>query len=153
MNRCKTLLIGMILSLVVGGVVIGQNQAPVRPGMPDVAAQKAAMQRLAGFVGKWQGTGTMQMGPQSHTFDQVETCEWGLDGLIIKVVGRGTEPNAPADAPPAHDAFAVISYNDLQKKYEFRAYTGRGFANTFDFVVHEERHFAWEFPMPGNLRR
>ena len=145
-----TVLVGMV----VAGIAFAQDKsASARPGMPDVAAQRDAMQKLAAFVGKWQGTGTMQMGQQSHSYNQTEDCAWGLDGLILRVDGRGVDPDAPADAPPVHHAFGVVSYNDRAQKYEFRAYTNRGFASTFDFVMLGDGKFEWGMKMPGNQTR
>jgi hypothetical protein len=141
--------VGLLAALAVGQ----REKPPARPGMPDVSAQKAAMQKLAKFVGTWRGTGSMQMGPDAHAYDQTETCEWELDGLILKIQGRGVQPNAPADAKPVHHAFAVINYDDRTQKYQFRAYTAMGFANTFDFEVRDDGTYAWGMKMPGNETR
>ena len=92
---------------------------PARYG-PDLAAQHAAMDRLADMVGDWAGIANVMSPVQRQVF-QTEHIERDMDGLLLVIHGNGYD-NAAHSGAPVFKAFGVISYDDRRQIYEFRVY-------------------------------
>lgn len=93
---------------------------PQRPRGPDLAAQRAAMDRLAALVGNWQGTANVLFPVQRSVF-QSERVERDMNGLLLVIHGTG-HATAERTGDPIFNAMAVVSYDDARQLYEFRAY-------------------------------
>lgn len=93
---------------------------PQRPRGPDLAAQRAAMERLAPLVGDWQGPANVLF-PVERTVFQSEHVERDMHGLLLVIHGTGYA-SAERTGEPIFNAMAVISYDDARQIYEFRAY-------------------------------
>ena len=91
-----------------------------RPRGPDLAAQRAAMERLAPLVGDWQGQANVLF-PVQRTVFQCEHVERDMHGLLLVIHGTG-HATAERTGDPIFNAMAVISYDDARQIYEFRAY-------------------------------
>jgi hypothetical protein len=114
---------------------------------PDVAAQKAAMQKLAYLVGTWNGEATVfqQSGPVK--VKQTEQVEFKLDGLVM--VMEGTGRNEAGDIK--FRAFATIAYDDAAKVYRFRSYNDGRYLDTEMKVV--DQGFEWGYQAgPAKVR-
>lgn len=123
--------------------------AAPRPGMPDIAAQKAAIAKLDWMVGAWEGSGWIDSPAGRQTFRQTEAIEKRLgDGLLL-VEGKGY-----AGAPEAlvFNAFAVISFDDRAGRYNFRSYT-RGHVTDAQAVFLPNGAFQWTMTPPGTTIR
>ncbi len=106
-----------------------------------VAVQKAAMQKLAFLLGKWQGPITVQRGAMEPLkFTQTENVQWKLDGLVMEIEGTGTN----AEGRRLFQALATVSYDDAEKKYHIRAYHDGQYLDT-ELTVKDEG-FSWGFP-------
>lgn len=108
--------------------------------MPDVAAQKRAMQKLAFLVGDWTGEATVAV-PSSGPVrvHQTEHVEFKLDGLIMVMEGTGRN-----DAGEVRfRAFAVIAYDDATRKYHFRSYNDGRYLDTDLEVTNDS--FEWGY--------
>lgn len=118
--------------------------AAAQPGYqpPDLAAQRAAVERLSGLVGTWQGAATVY-GQQQLTVYQTERVERDLDGLLIVVHGVG-HATAERTGAPVFQAYAVLSYDDRAQRYEFRTYTG-GHATTATAQILPSGDLQWGF--------
>lgn len=90
------------------------------PHEPDLAEQRAAMERLAGMVGDWRGEANVGF-PARRTVHQSEHIERAMDGLLLVIRGTG-HANAERSGAPIFNAFGVISYDDARDLYEFRVY-------------------------------
>jgi hypothetical protein len=108
---------------------------------PNLEEQRAAMDRLAPLVGRWQGEANV-LAPHAMTVHQTELVERDLAGLLIVIHGTGY---ATADhaGEPVFQAIAVASYDDRRDIYEFRSYT-RGYATTATGTFHEDGAFVWQ---------
>ncbi|MEZ5961487.1 MAG: hypothetical protein R3C30_13850 [Hyphomonadaceae bacterium] len=122
-------------------------QTGYRP--PDVAAQHAAMQRLAPLVGRWQGEASL-LHPQQMTVFQSEDIEFALDGAAIIVRGTGYD-TTERSGTPVFQALAVISYDDQRSIYEFRSYA-MGRATTATGEVLGDGQFRWSINTGGPVR-
>lgn len=116
---------------------------------PDLAAQRAAMDRLAIIDGTWAGTATRYEGgralpPMRHT----ERVGPLIDGRLRLIEGR----SYTADGGDAgFNAFAVISYDDRTRAYTFRSYA-LGHALTVPITVRADG-FEWQMAAgPGRIR-
>ena len=70
-----------------------------------------------------------------------------LGGDILVSEGRGYE----TDGSTGFNAFAVLSWNAAESKYEMRSYA-EGYAGTFPFVL-TDNGYTWEVPAgPGVMR-
>lgn len=122
--------------------------APAYRG-PDVAAQAAAMQRLAPLVGRWQGEAQIS-GSHAMTVHQSELVETALDGRLIIFRGTGFA-TAERTGTPVFRAFAVVSYDDRRGVYEFRSYA-YGYAGTSTGAFAPDGAFVWSPPASGPVQ-
>ncbi len=118
--------------------------------MPDLATQRAAMERLSGLVGDWQGEVSVQF-PQPMTVHQSERVERDLDGLVLVIHGTGHATAARSGAP-VFQAMAVISYNDRRGGYDVRSYTHEGHVATASGEFLDDGHFRWTIDAGGPMR-
>ena len=121
-------------------------QPATPPAMPDAAAQKAAINRLAMFDGTWRGEATVSMpGSPPRKLTHTERVGPMLGGTLKVIEGKSY---TPAGADGGFNAFAVISYDDQAKAYAFRAYA-QGHASTFPMTVNADG-YDWSMPAgPG----
>jgi hypothetical protein len=87
---------------------------------PDLAAQRAAMDRISGMVGDWRGVANVAF-PAPTTVYQSERIEREMNGLLLVIRGNGYASEDRSGAP-IFSAFGVISYDDARQIYEFRVY-------------------------------
>jgi hypothetical protein len=107
---------------------------------PDLAAQRAAMDRLAGMAGEWEGMANVIV-PNPITVYQHERIERDLDGLLLVIHGTGYA-TAERTGEPIFRAFGVISYDDARQVYEFRVYNA-GRAATAEARFLEDGSLEW----------
>lgn len=116
--------------------------AAAQPAGPDLAAQRAAMERLAWMEGGWAGEARLSMpGGPPRIVHQSERASRALDGLLLAVEGRGFA-TAAHDEPAVFAAYAVLSYDDQRGQYEFRAYND-GRATTAPAHFTEDGALVW----------
>jgi hypothetical protein len=137
-------LLAALALFVVPAAAFAQGYRP-----PDIAAQRAAMERLAPLLGRWQGEAQLQQ-PQSMTVYQTEQVELALDGVLMIVRGTG-HADAARSGAPVFQALAVLSYDDQRRTYEFRSYA-RGYATTATGEFLEDGSFRWSINPGGPVR-
>jgi hypothetical protein len=116
---------------------------------PDIAAQRAAMERLAPLLGRWQGEAQVSQ-PQTMTVHHSEHAELALGGTAMIVRGTG-HSTAERTGAPVFEALGVLSYDDVRRTYEFRTYA-RGYAATATGEVLEDGRFRWSINPGGPVR-
>ncbi len=104
------------LSLAFLGVCLqAEAQAPTE--------QIQTMKACSFLTGKWTGEGWIAFGPgQKRTFQETESVEPKLNGLVLQVEGLGR--NAAGET--VHAALATLSFDGNSKQYHFRAYDNAG---------------------------
>ncbi len=112
---------------------------------------KEKMKVFAGWVGRWQGEGWMQMGPgepKKSTVD--EKIEAKLDGMVYLVegVGKAINPQTKQEAV-VHHALALLSYDQGSGQYKFRTHLKDGRSSDAWFTVTGENTFQWGFDIPN----
>lgn len=121
-----------------------QDEAPQaaahRRHGPDIEAQRAAMERIAGMVGEWRGVANV-MFPTPMTVYQEERIEQHMNGLLLVIHGSGYASEDRSGAP-VFNAFGVISYDDARQLYEFRVYND-GRAATAEARVLDDGRLQW----------
>jgi hypothetical protein len=137
MNRLTAF--AALASVAAWATASAQIATPRRQG-PDLTAQRAAIERLAGMVGDWQGVAKVAF-PAPSTVHQTERVERALDGLLLVIHGAGYASPDRAGAP-IFRAMGVISYDDSRRKYEFRAYND-GRAVTAEADVLDDGRLRW----------
>jgi hypothetical protein len=122
MRRHRTWGAGILLLILIVGA------APCLGQDPNVATvQREAMAKLEFLKGQWKGESWREFLAGQRTKAQgTETVEGRLDGLILIVEGVHRRLSADQVGEVDHQAFAVISYDEKEKRYRFQAYTGRG---------------------------
>ena len=125
-----------------------QVNAPSGYRGPDLAAQRAAMDRLSGLVGDWQGEAQVTS-PRAMTVHQSERVERDLGGLILRVRGMG-HATAERTGETIFDAFAVISFNERENRYDFRTYA-HGYSTNATAQFLPDGSFQWTTP-PGPVQ-
>ena len=117
------------------------------PKAKDV--QRREMKKLDWFVGRWQGTGWIEMGPQGrHEFAQTETIEAKLDGLVLVIEGLG---KAKEDGSTVHTALAFVSYDHSAKKFRWHAFTPEGQIDTEAKVDTATLEWTLQIPQQGRM--
>lgn len=138
MKNVMMILLSAVLSMVVIGRLWGQEMG-----------DKEKMKVFSSWVGRWQGEGSMQMGPgepKKSTVD--EHIEYRLDGMVMLVEGVGK-----AQGAVVHHALAVLSYDKAASQYKFRTYLKDGRSTDAWLNVTGENSFQWGFGVPGRKIR
>jgi hypothetical protein len=162
MNRSRALL---VVLLVVTAAMAGALVAEERPGQPPAAPPGSAgpataagtaeaMAKVHFLLGRWEGEGTMRMGPGEPQTSQVtERVAAKLDGRVVLIEGLGTVPDAAGGAPRVvHQAFGMLSYDAGAGRYLLRAVRGDGQTVDADVEVGDHR-IVWSFATPmGQVR-
>jgi hypothetical protein len=113
-------------------------------------AQRREMKKLDWFVGRWKGTGWIQMGAQGrHEFTQTETIESKLDGLVLVIEGSG---KAKEDGSTVHTALAFVSYDHRANKFRWHAFTPDGQMDTEAKVGTDTLEWSLQIPQRGQMR-
>jgi hypothetical protein len=129
------------------GVLVGGFAAD-QPTSKDL--QRREMIKLDWLAGHWKGTGWIQMGPQGrHEFNQTETIESKLDGLVLVIEGRG---KAKEDGSTVHTALAFVSYDHHANKFRWHAFTPEGQIETEAKVGPATLEWSLQIPQRGRMR-
>ncbi len=119
------------------------------PRVPDLNAQRAAMQKLAFLVGKWSGQARVLRGPDEWLeLDQTEKAQYKLDGLILTIEGVG---RSESDGAAILQAFGIISYDDENKTYHMRAFNDGRFLETEVALSAADKQLKWGFAL-GDIK-
>ena len=123
--------------------VFALSTALAAQGPPEPKTQREEMKKLEWLVGKWKGTGWMDMGPGKRaTFDQTEKVESRAGGLVLVIEGEGR-----SEGKVVHSALAVASFDAAAKGFRFRAYDGYGRYLDLEAKVGEGT-FEWGYREP-----
>ena len=132
------------LAILLGSVVYGMAQQPLH--QPDLAKQRAAMQKLSFLIGSWSGEAHVQRGPA--TLLQTENVEYKLGGLVLMIEGTG---RAQADQQPSLQALGIITYDDATGAYHMRAWNDGRFLESDVQLLEDGKIWRWGFGV-GDIR-
>jgi hypothetical protein len=118
---------------------------------PSETVGKEKMQVLSAWVGRWQGEGSMQMGPGEPKKSNVdEKIELKLNGTVMLVEGVGkTIDPATKEETIVHHALGILSYDQMGNQYKFRTYLKDGRSTDAWFTPTGENKFQWGFDIPN----
>ncbi|HKW58113.1 MAG TPA: hypothetical protein VJN42_12215 [Candidatus Acidoferrum sp.] len=117
--------------------------------MPDIVAQRTAMQRLSFLVGRWAGEARQLRGPGEFVeLLQTEEARFKLNGLLLEIEGVGLRKS---DSQPALQALGIISYDDQKATYQMRAFNDGRFLETELRLLEEGLGLTWGFTL-GDIR-
>jgi hypothetical protein len=86
-----------------------------------------AIQKLAGWVGEWKGSGWVATGAgEREEFTNIEKVQPKVGGSILLIEGHGTRKKESGAGVPIHEALAVLSYDQKTQRYRWRAHDIRG---------------------------
>lgn len=138
----------IILAIVLMGSITGKVIA-------QEMGDKEKMKIFAAWTGRWQGEGTMQMGPGEPSKSSVdERIEYKLDGMILQVegIGKATHPETKQEKV-VHHAFAILSFDRITNQYKFKTYLKDGPSTNAWLNVLAENKYQWGFETPqGKIR-
>ena len=123
-------------------VVSGSTMAQL-PRNPDLNAQRAAMQKLAFLVGKWNGEARLLHG-SDQDLHQTEEVQYKLDGLVLVIEGVGRKKS---DGQQVIQALAIISFDDETGTYRMRAFNNGRFLESELKLVEEDKAINWGFAL------
>jgi hypothetical protein len=111
--------------------------------MPDLLAQRAAMNKLRFLVGRWAGQARVRRGRDVwvHLL-QTEEAQFKLDGLILVIEGIGKSEES---GEPLLQALGVISYNDENATYHLRAFNDGRFLESEIKLLEAADGLTWGF--------
>jgi hypothetical protein len=139
-----------LIGVMAAGIVTGRLLAQA----PHTASREK-MEVFAGWVGHWQGEGSMQTGPGEPRKSKVdERIESKLDGtvLIVEGVGKSTDPATQKEIV-VHHAFAVLSFDQQSGNYNFKTYLKDGRSADAWLQVVDENRYQWGFDSPRGKTR
>jgi hypothetical protein len=114
---------------------------------PNNVVNKDKIGALSAWLGRWQGEGSMQMGPGEPKKSSVdERIESKLDGTIMVVEGIGKTSNPEM---VVHHAFGIISYDAATSQYKFKTYLKDGRSSDAWFSVVGDNKYQWGFDVPN----
>ena len=122
--------------------------------LPLYAADE--MRKLDWWIGEWKGEASVQMGPgkTEHAL-QTERVQSRAGGRVLVIEGLGKRKLEDGTAGDVvHDAFAVVSFNEKTKSYDFDAWTVRD-GHVDAWLEPGDDHTAkWGFDTPqgGKIR-
>jgi hypothetical protein len=120
-----------------------------KPRVPNLEAQRAAMNKLSFLVGEWSGEAHILSGPGAPLeLVQTETAQYKLDGLILMIEGVGRTKSA---GQPILQALGIISYDDDRRAYSMRAFNDGRFLETVLNLSEDARTVTWGFAF-GEIR-
>ncbi len=115
------------------------------PRIPDLNAQRAAMQKLSFLLGKWTGECFLLQGPgQSLDLHQTEEVQYKLDGLLLVIEGVG---RSKSDNQLALQALGIISFDDESATYRMRAFNDGRFLESEVKLLDEPNAITWGFAL------
>jgi len=115
------------------------------PRIPDLNAQRAAMQRLAFLIGKWSGEARLLRGPgQWLDMNQTEDAQYKLDGLLLLIEGVG---RSKSDGQQVLQALGIISFDDETATYRMRAFNDGRFLESEVKLLGEPNAITWGFSL------
>ena len=143
----KSIALSILVACMFSGQLVAQSQELII---------KEKMKALSAWVGRWQGEGSMQMGPGEPKKSSVdEKIESKLDGIILVVegVGKALDPSTNQEVV-VHHAFGVLSYDQSTSQYKFRTYLKDGRGSEAWFNIAGENKYQWGFDIPsgGKIR-
>ncbi len=109
-----------------------------------IAAEQAAMDKLAWMDGTWRGPATTRAGTTDHAVTQTERIGPMLGGTIRVLEGKGYN----ADGSIGFNAFATISFNPASTAYTLHS-NADGRVGDFKLVPTEDgkqQGYFWEIP-------
>lgn len=135
------------VTILLGSVVYCMAQQPIH--QPDLAKQRAAMQRLSFLTGSWSGEAHVQRGAGNPvTLTQTENVEYKLDGLVLVIEGTG---RSQTDQQPSLQALGIISYDDATSAYRIRAWNDGRFLESDVQLLDDGKSLRWGFGV-GDIR-
>jgi hypothetical protein len=133
------------LCLIIAGITSNPLLA-----QPSETVAKEKMKPFTHWIGRWQGEGSMQMGPgqpKKSTVD--EHIVFKLDGAVLLVEGIGKSIEAqPNDGKVVHHALAVLSFDQTTSQYKFNSYLKDGRSTQAWFNIIGENNYEWGFDAP-----
>jgi|WetSurMetagenome_2_1015567.scaffolds.fasta_scaffold511349_1 hypothetical protein len=110
-----------------------------------------AMNKIRPLSGEWSGKGWIQMGMDKRTFTQTEKVIQKANGTVIVIDGLGQDE---ITKKTVHEAFAVISYDLINKKYLIRAFLANGNYIDADIRVDDDGTIIWGYkhPQAGEIK-
>ncbi len=119
------------------------------PRMPDVAAQRAAMEKLGFLVGRWSGEARILRTPtETVELSQTEEAQYKLDGLLLQIEGIG---RCKTDGKPVLQALGIASYDDESGTYRMRAFNDGRWLESEVKLTDNGKGLTWGFAL-GDIR-
>jgi hypothetical protein len=113
--------------------------------IPNVQAQRDAMQKLAFLTGQWVGEARLLRGPTEFVeLLQTEEAQYKLDGLILVIEGVG---RTASGGQALLQAFGIISYDDESETYHLRAFNDLRFLETEVKLLEQGKGMTWGFAL------
>ena len=117
-------------------------------GVSDAA--KAEVAKLSTLVGRWKGSGWMDI-PRAgrQKFDSEETVEPRLGGAVLLIEGLHRDPQGKGIV---HHAMGLLSYDLSEKGYRMSTALANGRGGRFPATL-DGRKFVWDIEVPGAPKR
>jgi hypothetical protein len=124
-----------------------------QPNENATVVHREKMKVFDAWVGKWEGTSTLQMGPGTpNPASVVENIQSKLDGTILLIEGIGKVKDEASDVLKiVHHAMAVLSYDRHRQEYKLKSYLNNGNSTDAWFKILDDHRYQWGFDA-GNIK-
>ena len=103
--------------------VIMSQSARAQTPLRDMAAQRAAMEKLTLMHGTWLGQGERYLpSGERYAFTQTLRIQPEASGLITTIAGQSLHHGDPAEKQPGSGSFAVVMYDETSGTYRFHSF-------------------------------
>ncbi len=117
--------------------------------MPDLAAQRSAMEKLGFLMGSWAGEAHLFAGADTPlTLNWSEEAQFKLDGLLLAIEARGV---SRSDGNVVRQALGLVAYDDYAGVYRMRTFNDGRYLETELKLLDGENGFTWGFEI-GEFR-
>ena len=116
---------------------------------------KEKMKAFAAWVGRWQGEGSVRMGPGEPKHSRVdERIESKLDGTLLLVEGIGRSiDDATHEEKVTHQALGIVSFDQATGEYKLYSFLKDGRSIVAWLNVIDDNKFLWGFDTPRGKTR
>jgi hypothetical protein len=135
----------LILFLMLAGMISNKLQA-----QPSELVGKEKMKAFGYWAGRWQGEGSIQMGPGQPKKSAVdEHMEFKLEGMVLLIegIGKGVEETNKGNV--VHHALGILSFDQATNQYVLNSYLKDGKNTQAWFNILEENKYQWGFDVPN----
>lgn len=132
------------LTFVLGTALLLPSAVAAQGRSERIATQRGAMQRLADWVGEWQGSGWVETRPgETARFTGTVSVEYRVDDLVMLVDSEFVAADGPVKGQVVSNSLEVIWFDSDLSKFQVETHAGVARHGTHDGTF-EDATLSWQ---------